>query len=122
MKDGKLSKKMGLILLGLLTLLFRFPITESPTGSDNFYYISAVKSILDHGEIFWAENLLSFYGLFPGTTPLVSLILGTAIIEITGLPVHNYHLIHSISLSIISTFGYFLLSGEITTNYKSRRF
>ena len=122
MKDGKLSKKMGLILLGLLTLLFRFPITESPTGSDNFYYISAVKSILDHGEKFWAENLLSFYGLFPGTTPLGSLILGTAIIEITDLPVHNYHLIHSISLSIISTFGFFLLSGEFTTNYKSRWF
>ena len=122
MKDGKLSKKMGLILLGLLTLLFRFPITESPTGSDNFYYISAIKSILNHGEIFWAENLLSFYGLFPGTTPLGSLILGTTVIEITGLPVHNYHLIHSISLSLISTFGFFLLSGEFTTNYKSRWF
>ena len=122
MKDGKLSKKMGLILLGLLTLLFRFPITESPTGSDNFYYISAVKSILNHGEIFWAENLLSFYGLFPGTTPLGSLILGTSIIEITGLPVHNYHLIHSMSLSIISAFGFFLLSGEFTTNYRSRWF
>ena len=122
MKDGKLSKKMGLILLGLLTLIFRFPITESPTGSDNFYYISVIKSILNHGEIFWAENLLSFYGLFPGTTPLGSLILGTSIIEITGLPVHNYHLIHSMSLSIISAFGFFLLSGEFTTNYRSRWF
>ena len=122
MKDSKLSKKTSLILLGLLTLVFRFPITESPTGADNFYYISAVKSILNQGEIFWAENLLSFYGLFPGTTPLGSLILGTTVIEITGLPVHNYHLIHSISLSLISTFGFFLLSGEFTTNYKSRWF
>ena len=122
MKDSKLSKKTSLILLGLLTLVFRFPITESPTGADNFYYISAVKSILNQGEIFWAENLLSFYGLFPGTTPLGSLILGTTIIEVTGLPVHNYHLIHSISLSLISTFGFFLLSGELTTNYKSRWF
>ena len=100
MKDSKLSKKTSLILLGLLTLVFRFPIIESPTGADNFYYISAVKSILNQGEIFWAENLLSFYGLFPGTTPLGSLILGTTVIEITGLSVHNYHLIHSISLSL----------------------
>ena len=122
MKDGKLSKKMGLILLGLLTLLFRFPITESPTGSDNFFYITEVKSILVHGEIYWAENLLSFYGLFPGTTPLGSLILATAITEVTGLSVHNYHLIHSLSLTLLSTFGFFLLSGEFSTNYKSRWF
>ena len=122
MKDSKLSQKTGLILLGFLTLSFRFPITESPTGTDNFYYISAVKSILIHGEIFWAENLLSFYGLFPGTTPLGSLILATAVTEVTGLSVHNYHLIHSLSLSLLSTFGFFLLSGEFTSNYKSRWF
>jgi len=122
MKDSKLSQKTGLILLGFLALSFRFPITESPTGTDNFYYISAVKSILIHGEIFWAENLLSFYGLFPGTTPLGSLILATAVTEITGLSVHNYHLIHSFSLSLVSVFGFFLLSGEFTSNYKSRWF
>ena len=56
MKDGKLSKKIGLILLGLLTLVFRFPITESPTGSDNFFYISELNSLLNQEEIFWAEN------------------------------------------------------------------
>lgn len=122
MVGSKLSEKTGLILLGLLVLIFRFPITESPTGSDNFYYISAVKSILNSGSIFWAENVLSFYGLFPGTTPLGGLILATAITEITGLSIHNYHLIHSVSLSLLSTFGFFLLSGEFTTNYKSRWF
>ena len=122
MKGSKLSEKTGLILLGLLTFTFRYPITETPTGSDNFFYISAVKAILIHGEIFWAENILSIYGLFPGTTPLGSLILASTITEITGLSVHNYHLIHSIFLSLLSTFGFFLLSGEFTTNYKSRWF
>ena len=79
MKGAKLSQKTGLILLGFLALFFRYPITESPTGSDEFYYISVVKSILIHGQIFWAENFLSLYGLFPGTSPLGSLILGTTI-------------------------------------------
>ena len=122
MKGSKLSEKTGLILLGLLAFIFRYPITETPTGSDNFYYISAIKAIMVHGEIFWAENILSIYGLFPGTTPLGSLILASTITEITGLSVHNYHLIHSIFLSLLSTFGFFLLSGEFTTNYKSRWF
>ena len=122
MRNSKLSQKTGLISLFFLVLCFRFPITDSPTGSDNFYYIFAVKAILTHGEIFWAENLLSFYGLFPGTTPLGGLILATAVTEITGLSVHHYHLIHSVSLSILSIFGFFLLSGEFTSNYKSRWF
>ena len=122
MKGSKLSQKTGLILLGFLALFFRFPITESPTGSDDFFYIAEVKSILNFGEIFWAENLLSLYGLFPGTSPLGSIILGTAITEVTGLPVHNYHLIHSVSLSLLSTFGFFLLTGEFTQNYQSRWF
>ena len=93
MKNSKLSQKTGLISLCFLALSSHFPITDTPTGSDNFFYISAVKSILTHGEIFWAGNLLSFYGLFPGTTPLGGLILATAVTELTGLSVHHYHLI-----------------------------
>ncbi|MAP56571.1 MAG: hypothetical protein CL697_02420, partial [Chloroflexi bacterium] len=120
MKDGKISMQTGLILLGLLVTFFRYPITESPTGTDNFYYISAVKAILDSGEIFWAENLLSIYGLFPGTTPLGSLILATAITEVSGMSVHHYHLVHSLFFSLIFTFGIFILAGEFTTNYRSR--
>ena len=120
MKDVKLSKLMGLVLLGLLTLLFRFPVTDSPTDSDNFFYATSVKSVLSHGQIFWAEHISSFYGLYPGTTPLGGIILATSIVQVTGISIHNYQLLHSISLSLISTFGFFLLSGELTSNYKSR--
>ena len=122
MNSCKLSEKTGLVLLGFITLAFRYPITETPTGSDNFFYISVVQAILTHGQILWAENILSIYGLFPGTTPLGSLILASAITEITGLSVHNYHIIHSIFLSMLSVYGFFLLSGEYTSNYKSRWF
>ena len=103
----------GLILLGLLVTFFRYPITESPTGTDNFYYISAVKAILVHGEIFWAENLLSIYGLFPGTTPLGSLILATHITEVSGLSVHDYHLDTQYFFSLIFTFGIFHFSRRV---------
>ena len=122
MKSPSPSKKNGLILLGLLTILIRYPITPSATGTDNFYYISMVQAILSHGQIFWAENILSFYGLFPGTTPLGSSIFATTICSVTGLSIHQYQLIHSIILSLISTFGFFMLTGEFTENYRSRWF
>ena len=122
MKDRRLSGKTGLILLGLVALVFRYPITESPSGADNFFYITQVKAILYHGEIFWAENPLSLYGLFPGTTPLGSIMLATAFTEVSGLSVHHYHLFSSFFLSLFFTFGTFILAGEFTTNYRSRWF
>ena len=122
MKGSSLSQKMGLISLGFLTVIFRYPFIESPTGSDNFIYISSSKAILNHGQIFWAEHILSFYGLFPGSTPLGGLILASAVTELTGLSIHNYQLIHSIFMSFLYTFGFFMLSGEFSSNYKSRWF
>ncbi|RZD34434.1 MAG: hypothetical protein CXT75_09715, partial [Methanobacteriota archaeon] len=122
MKSLSLTKKSSLVLLALLTLLLRYPITPSPTGTDSFYYISMAQAILSNGQIFWAENILSFYGLFPGTTPLGAPILATTICSVTGLSIYQYIFVHSITLSLISTFGFFMLTGEFTENYRSRWF
>ena len=122
MKSPSPSKKNGLILLGLLTLLLRYPITPSATGTDNFYYISMAKAIISHGQIFWAENVLSLYGLFPGTSPLGATLLASSVTSLTGITIHEYVLIHSLVLSLVSTFGFFMLSGELSDNYRSRWF
>ena len=122
MKSPTPSKKNGLILLGLLTLLLRYPITPSATGTDNFYYISVAKAIMSHGQIFWAENVLSLYGLFPGTSPIGAPLLASSFTSLTGITIHDYVLIHSLFLSLVSTFGFFMLSGELSDNYRSRWF
>ena len=122
MKSPTLSSKSSLFLLGFLTILLRYPITPTPTGTDNFYYITMAKSVILSGKIVWAENILSVYGLFPGTTPLGSTLLASTIVSITGLSIFEYILIHTLSLSLISTFGFFMLTGELTDNFRSRWF
>ena len=120
MKSPSPSKKNGLILLGLLTILLRYPITPSATGTDNFYYISMAKAIMSHGQIFWADNVLSLYGLFPGTSPLGATLLASSVTSLTGITIHEYVIIHGLFLSLVSTFGFFMLSGELSDNYRSR--
>ena len=122
MKNPSLCKKNSLILLGFLTILLHYPLTPAPTGTDNFYYISMAQAILSNGEIFCAKNLLSFYGLFPGTTPIGATMIATTICTVTGLTIHQYVFLHGLILSLISTFGFFMLTGEITDNYRSRWF
>ena len=101
MKSPSPVKQSGLILLGLFTLLLRYPITPSPTGTDNFYYISMAKAIISHGQVFGAEEVLSLYGLFPGTSPLGATLLASAVTTVTGLSIYDYIIIHSIFLSLL---------------------
>ena len=114
------SHKCGLILLALVTLLFRYPLVPSPTGSDNFYYISMTSQIIQNGQIFWAENSLSLYGLFPGTTPAGVSIFSTAFVQLADISIFQYTAIHGAIFSIIGTFGFFVLSGEFTKDYRNR--
>ena len=122
MKNPSLSKKSSLILLGLLTTVIRYPLTPAPTGTDNFYYISMAQTILIDGQISWAKNILSLYGLFPGTTPLGATMMATTICTITGLSIIQYTFIHGFLLSLISSYGFFMLTGEFTKNHRSRWF
>ena len=122
MKTSSSSKIVSLILLGFLTILVRYPTTPAPTGTDNFYYISMAQTILIDGKITWAKNILSLYGLFPGTTPLGATIMATTICSITGLSIIQYTFFHGFLLSLISSYGFFMLTGEFTENHRSRWF
>ncbi len=122
MKGLNLSKKTSLILLFFLTILMRYPSTPSPTGTDNFYYISMAQAIISNGQIFWAENILAFYGLFPGTSPLGATIFASVMCSVTGLSIFQYIFLHGFIFSLISTYGFFMLTGEFTDNYRSRWF
>ena len=62
------------------------------------------KSIISHGQVFWAEEPLSLYGLFPGTSPLGATLLASAVTTTTGLSIYDYVLINGMFLSLISTF------------------
>ena len=122
MKSLTCLQRSSLVLLGLLTIIFRYPITSSPIGSDNFFYVSEMKQIVKHGEIFWITHFLTFYGLYPGTSPLGAQIFGALTSEIIGISVYDYQLLHTFIFSLVGTFGFFILSGEFSKNFQSRWF
>ena len=122
MKSLSPLQRSSLILLGLLTILFRYPITSSPIGADSFLYVSEMKQMIKHGEFFWITHFLTFYGLYPGTSPLGVMIFGASISEIIGISIYDYQLLHTFVFSLVGTFGFFILSGEFSKNFQSRWF
>ena len=122
MKSLTSLQRSSLVLLGLLTIVFRYPITSSPIGSDNFFYVTEMNQMIKHGEIFWVTHFLTFYGLYPGTSPLGALIFGALISEVLGLSIYDYQLLHTFVFSLVGTFGFFILSGEFSKNFQSRWF
>ena len=122
MKSLSSLQRSSLILLGLLTILFRYPTTSSPIGSDGFFYLTQIDQIIGHGEIFWVTEFLAFYGLYPGTHPLGVLIFGALISQMTGISIPAYQLLHTFVFSLVGTFGFFVLSGEFSKNFQSRWF
>ena len=72
--------------------------------------------------MFWAHESLSLYGLYPGTTPMGSIIVASALTEVTNLSVHDYQLVHSFLFSLVATLSFFMLSGEFSNNYRTRWF
>ena len=122
MKSLSSLQRSSLILLGLLTILFRYPTTSSPIGADGFIYLTQIDQIVEHGQIFWATELLAFYGLYPGTSPLGVQIFGASISQMTGLSIPDYQLLHTFVFSLVGTFGFFILSGEFSKSFQSRWF
>ena len=122
MKSLTSLQRSSLVLLGLLTIVFRYPITNSPVGADSFGYIIQIDQITEHGQIFWATNFLVFYGLYPGTSPLGVQIFGALISDITGTSIYDYQLIHTFVFSLLGTLGFFVLSGEFSKNFFCRWF
>ena len=122
MKSLTSLQRSSLVLLGLLTIVFRYPITSSPIGADNFFYVTEMNQMIKHGEIFWVTHFLTFYGLYPGTSPLGALIFGVSISEVIGISIHDYQLLHTFVFSLVGTFGFFILSGEFSKNFQSRWF
>ena len=79
----------------------RYPSTPSPTGTDNFYYISMAQAIIANGQVFWANNILTLYGLVPGTSPLGATLFASVICSVTGLSIYQYIFFHGFIFSLI---------------------
>jgi len=113
----KLSKRANYLLifgfLGLLNVLFRFPVTPHELGADSFYVHGMANFISTNGYAKWIMHPLSFFGLYPLSYPSGGIFYLSSISQCTGIDTEYSILVVSTFLGVLGAFTTYLLAKEI---------
>ena len=105
-----------LLLLILLNIAVRIPVTPHEIGCDSFFIHWMAQSILEEGTALWLIHPASVFGLYPFSYPSFVPFLLATISNIMGLEIETIILIIS---SIFSCFMIYRWHSEITEDQKA---
>lgn len=106
-----------LVLLILLNVVLRLPITPHGTGSDSFMFHELSNSIIQYGYAKWVIHPASIFGLYPYSYPSGLMYLLASISLLTNLSMENVSILFPMFLGVLGVFGAYLVAGEIKKNF-----
>lgn len=116
MKFNAKTKYILLVLLAIINIVIRFPVTEHALGIDTFYVYGIAESISTFGYARWILNPASFFGLYPYSYPSAFIFMLFGLSQTTGISIDIIILILGIILGIFGAFSMFLLAKEVWNN------
>lgn len=105
--------KKLLIVLIILSIIIRIPITSNEVGNDSFLVHGEANSISTYGKAIWVIHPLSFIGIYPLSVPSTVPFLLSGISQTVNLEMAQVILIYSILLGIIGIFTMYILALEL---------
>ncbi len=114
MIQDQINKKIiSIILVIVLTIIFRIPFTPHEIGDDSFYIHWMSQSIIDEKEISWLLSPLSIFGLYPFSYPLSSPTIVSTLSIIFGMDVEKTILLYDIFLGLFGFFSAYSLAKAV---------
>ena len=107
------KKYILLLLLIILNIAIRLPMTSHERGNDSFYVHSLANTIVANGNVEWMLHPLSAIGLFPFSYPSGIPVFLAELSYIIGTDIEYTILIVSLFLGVLSVFSMYLLAKEI---------
>jgi hypothetical protein len=105
------------ILLVILNIILRFPVTPHELGRDSFYIHDLADSIIDSGYIKWAIHPLSYFGAYAlsyaAGSPTILAIVSTA----SDIDISWSIYLTSLLFALFGMFGMYLLAEEFTGRF-----
>ena len=97
------SRLLLCLFIFCYSLILRYPTTPYPVGSDSYVYSALTSSMIENGNLRWFYTPISYFGLYPDSTPAGNMALYGSIAIITGLELNNVIFLLS---SFIGTFAF----------------
>ena len=105
-----------LLLLILLNIAVRIPVTPHEIGHDSFYIHWMAQSIIEEGTALWLVHPASVFGLYPYSYPSFVPFLLSIFSNIMGLEIETIILMTSISFGVIGVLFAYMLGKEFSGN------
>ena len=103
-----------LLLLILLNIAIRLPITSHGVGQDSFFIHTLGESIQIHGNAPWALHPLSFFGWYPHSYPSAIPYNLAAMQGILGIDMEWVVYLLPLFYAILGMIGMYMLASEFT--------
>lgn len=104
------------MLLIVLNIAIRLPVTAHAIGVDTFYIFGLAESISTFGYAKWIIHPASFFGVYPYSYPSAYLFIVSGLSQTSGISTEYIILIFGIILGISSVFFMFLFAKEVLNN------
>lgn len=102
----------GFILLIVLNIIFRVPLTPHEIGDDSFYIHDLTDSIIDSGSIKWAIHPLSYFGLYALSYPAGAPATFAMVSQVINIDISWSIYFASLLFALLGMFSTYLLAGE----------
>ena len=112
----KFKHKLFFATVMLFSISLRYPKSFLEKGSDSFGNHLISQAVIDNGNDQRVMNILSFFGLFPGSNNMGGSFLLSTFSIMTDMTIHQSIFILPILLSILGSFSMFLFTRETTLN------
>lgn len=113
MKLSKKSKYTLFMLLILLNIILRFPLTPHEIGVDTFEIHVLANSLSAFGEARWWLHPLSVIGMYPNSYASSTPFLLSGISQCVGSDVEFAVFIYAFAFGLFSIFAAYIVAGEI---------
>ena len=113
---NKKSTYLFLVLIFLINILLRYPITKHETGVDSFSVHTLANTINYYGNAKWFIHPMSFIGLYPLSQESGAPFFLSAFSQLTNIHMEYTILVVSLFLSFLAILGTFMLGKILTSN------
>ena len=108
---------LSILLLIIITLLYRYPFSPHEWGVDSFFVHATSQSIITYGRAKWILSPFSYIGMYPLSTPSGMEFILSSLSMMSGVSMEGVIYFTGLLFAVVGCLGTFLLAYDVKGNH-----